>query len=105
MENPIKKYSEQELIDDINDSLTDYKKWIDKEIPISIDWEEELEYMKFTRDWIEDLKDESSVRKLAFDDQKLKNLDASWKKWISENNPSVETENTYWWRNITKLAE
>ena len=89
--------------------LDEYRGWVDKNIPLSSDWLEEIEYLTFLRGQLHDV----AGRTEGQDTDTLRAIDKKWQLWaIANTSPEFSLESgredapkSQWWMWIDRLGE
>lgn len=94
------------LITQLTELVKEYEGWIEKDIPVSKDWFEEIEYMIFLRNEIDRL------LKIASREQ-AQSIDTFDKRWVrlAINNPESKIKNEEivlkgkWWGKLRRFTK
>lgn len=97
----------------LEELVNEYQEWIDKDIPIDKNWDEELNYISFVREEIHNIIN----KKYAISNdlmERLKKIDIDWRKHINlmktndfkyDNVPYPNSPNYKWWWHIDCLEK
>jgi hypothetical protein len=103
--------SDKDLYRAYNDLLNEYADLIEKKIPLSNDWIEEIEYLVFERNDIHEVIGILRKRNISFDDFTLVALDKKWQEWALNNTTTGfkleskrESPESFWWNHIEHLV-
>ena|SRR5580704_17099359 len=101
------------IIGELKSCIDEYDRWIHKNILPREDWEEEMEYMSFTRSQIHELlcslERNIEVHSLEI---RIRALDRQWQSWILQNTPKYAFKiahrrdkhaKKFWWEWIDQL--
>lgn len=93
------------------ETVDDYAEWIEKDIPVNSDWVDELNYISYTREEIDQQMkndpnvDETIVKRVSsLDEQWRKNIKASRDPhFVYDDRPMGDYPDAHWWWHIDKL--